>query len=728
MSDHEEIARLTGKLVFDVNSSPLKAFEAMLKNAALQMRALSKEADTLKRKLNTAFGVKNGNSADHEKLQKSVRASLDRELKGEIAVQKARKATFQAELASQKLVSAGTRENVALQTQATRHKITQAVLDAKAAKADQERLKANGIEIKQAQGLETHKLRQSRLEAVLAQQQQRTILLQQKQQANMTAMQRATLALNQARERGLRAAEKYQAGLVNQKARTARQDERSRQQDEKHGWAVQRQAAWTARQAEPKPSTGFLGLGTGALAVGGAAAGIAAIVGAIGALGDRLGATQARVSESQQFSNILEQAAGKNPANKDFARDEFLRISAKYGTAVDNDSAKDYRTFLLAQMARGQSLSASTASFETQQSAYRGAGMTREEQRRTSLQLQQVRSKGQGDREDLNTFSEAAPLLIEPIRRSWAERNHYKGNNLEGDFRQSTTAGNLKAIDFEKGIALFVKENSDAIRRQSDSIDANATRLSNNKFLQQQGLDQSPELIGAINNRLQSEMELNAALKPLSETAIKVDTALNNLAATFLRWTLGKDSTPEQAGNKIDSLSPDSPAIKPATFGGKQNTGEPVARDPIDRLFRFLTGTPDYKTEGPAAGLQAPTVKFNGAITPPKLDASTFELPEIGDKFYRLMLNAPKPISAADISAQAAQRVYKEYGSADVSPVVNNNNSVTNNLAAPNVTVNLDVTGMKADEVIKLVSEQSAQNTQDAMQKAFGEFQQKETK
>jgi hypothetical protein len=543
----------------------------------------------------------------------------------------------------------------------------------------------------------------------------------------MTAMQRATLALNQARERGLRAAEKYQAGLVNQKARTARQDERSRQQDEKHGWAVQRQAAWTARQAEPKPSTGFLGLGTGALAVGGAAAGIAAIVGAIGALGDRLGATQARVSESQQFSNILEQAAGKNPANKDFARDEFLRISAKYGTAVDNDSAKDYRTFLLAQMARGQSLSASTASFETQQSAYRGAGMTREEQRRTSLQLQQVRSKGQGDREDLNTFSEAAPLLIEPIRRSWAERNHYKGNNLEGDFRQSTTAGNLKAIDFEKGIALFVKENSDAIRRQSDSIDANATRLSNNKFLQQHGLDQSPELIGAINNRLQSEMELNAALKPLSETAIKVDTALNNLAATFLRWTLGKDSTPEQAGKKIDSLTPDAPAIDPATFGGKQNTGAPVARDPINRLYRFLTNTPDYKTEGPAAGLKSPKIYFNGEITPPPLDASQLRVPEIDGRWNQIVQNT-RPVTAADISAQVARRFFKDDSSGEKASVVTNNNTVNNNVQAPNVVVNLDVQGMKSDEVIQLIGEQSAQGLQDALQRHFSEFQQKETK
>ena len=102
--------------------------------------------------------------------------------------------------------------------------------------------------------------------------------------------------------------------------------------------------------------------------------------------------------------------------------------------------------------------SQATGTYETRQAAFRGAGMTAEEQRRANLQLQQIASKSQSDREDLNTFSEAAPLLVEPIRRAWAARNkHALDGNLEKDFRTSTTVGNLKAEDFTKGIELFVK-------------------------------------------------------------------------------------------------------------------------------------------------------------------------------------------------------------------------------------------------------------------------------
>lgn len=331
-----------------------------------------------------------------------------------------------------------------------------------------------------------------------------------------------------------------------------------------------------------------LPIGASGLAAGGA---LAALTMAVNSLSERMMATQARVSGSQQFGNVLEQAGGKDPASREFVKTEYLRISDKYGTTVDNESAKDFRTFVMAQMARGMTARQSTGLFETQQAAFRGAGMSREEIRRTGLQLQQVRAKTQGDREDLNTFSEAAPLLVEPIRRSWAERNKYKGNNLERDFRASTTEGNLKAVDFENGIQLFVRENAAAIQRQSDSIDAVATRLASRQFVQQQGLDQNPELIGSINERIKSEMALNEAMKPLRETAIKVDTALNKLASSFLNNVFGQGQSTREAGQRVEMLSPDKAAIDPFALTGATITpnAQPVA-DPLDAFYKRLFG------------------------------------------------------------------------------------------------------------------------------------------
>jgi hypothetical protein len=723
----EIIAKLVGVLQFQVDISGLQRFERGLSQARQKMMALSREADVLGKKLGAKMGIK-VDSAGQEKLAKTVRANLDRELKLEQAVQRTRRATFTAELQGQKLINLRQKEGAAIQSQALRDKIAQAVLDAKSAKAEGERLKVSGAALKQAQSIEQHKARQARWEALLTQQQQKTAIQQQKQLQAMTATQKAEYVLQQSRVRAQRAAEKFAASQEAAKIRAQRLDVSHAQKAQRFEWAQTRQAHWAAKQAEPKPSTGFMGLGTGALALGGVTAGLAAIVGAVSALGDRLSATQARVSESQQLENVLSQAGGKNPANAEFAKSEWLRINAKYGTEASLESAKAYRTFLMAEMARGRSISQATGTYETRQAAFRGAGMTAEEQRRANLQLQQIASKTVGDKEDLNTFSESAPLLVEPIRRAWAERNkHALDANLEKDFRASTKTGNLKAIDFTKGIELFVKENAAAIERQSGSIDANATRLSNQKFLQQQGLDQSPELINSINERIKSEMELTEALKPLKEAAVQADIALNKMAASFARFIFGKDDTPEQAAKKIDGLSPDQPAIDVSALSTpKPSTGE-KPQDPISRLFRWMTNSPDYD-EGPANKVRAPQMNTLG-MQFPKLDLSKLrldmdmgELAERIGEYQRFRPDTFEPITSRDMMRTSGSSV--EY---PVQQITTTNEHVTNNNStiAPtiNVTVNTvggaealgEVIGEKVDQRLQQMMRETAVNQKEVL-------------
>lgn len=655
------IAKLVGLLSFQVDLSGLQRFERGLTQTRQKMMALSREAETLQKKLGAKLGIK-VDSAGQDKLAKAVRANLDRELKLEQAVQRTRRATFTAELQGQKLINLRQKERAAIQTQTKRNKIAQAILDAKAAKAEGERLKVQGAALKQAQTLEQHKARQARWEGLLAQQQKKTGILQQKQLQAMTATQRAELALQQARVRGQRAAEKFAASQQAAKIRAQRLDVSHAQKAERFQWAQTRQSVWAAKQLEPKPSTGFMGLGTGALVLGGVTAGLAAVVAAVGALGDRLAATQARVSESQQLENVLSQAGGKNPANAEFAKSEWLRINAKYGTEASLESAKAYRTFLMAEMARGRSISQATGTYETRQAAFRGAGMTAEEQRRANLQLQQIASKSQGDREDLNTFSESAPLLVEPIRRAWAERNKYKGNNLERDFRASTKEGNLKTVDFTKGIELFVKENAAAIERQSGSIDANATRLASQQFLQQQGLDQSPELIGAINERIKAEMELTEAMKPFKATMVQLDIGLAHFAASLLRIAANRNadgtekSSDQQVQDRMSTvdLSIDTKMVGVGDYsaidGSTQHQG-----GPIGGFWNWLFDVKDYR-KGEANELQA-LEPNTVAMQFPKLDLSKFALePEnFADGEYR-QFRMPEPVTAKDIMDDTAQQ------------------------------------------------------------------------
>lgn len=178
MSLHETIARLTGQLNFDVNTAGLSKFHQMLKRTQQMMTQVNKEAEALQRKLNMKLSIKA--PADKAKLEGSVRHALDRELKLERAAQQARSETFRAELMNQKLVSAGTKENAALQTQALRGKIQQAVLDAKSAKASQEQLKAQGIAVRNEQSIVAAKARQSRLDSMLQAQRAKTVTAQQR--------------------------------------------------------------------------------------------------------------------------------------------------------------------------------------------------------------------------------------------------------------------------------------------------------------------------------------------------------------------------------------------------------------------------------------------------------------------------------------------------------------------------------------------------------------------
>ena len=746
MSTHtEEIARLTGSLFFKIDASGLQRFLSMIRSAEVTMVKAGKQADALSARMRKSLGLKVDTTAK-AKLDKQLRSSLDRELRGEVLLQRAKRATFQAELQGQKLQFAGQRELAFLSNAAIRDKQAMAVLAAKEQSAQAAKLKVQGLAIKNEDALAQARARQVKAESILATQQQRTLALQAQQQRTLTATARLEQAMQQARERGQRQAQKFVDSQAAAKARSQRQDVAHQQRQERFQWAQTRQAQWEVDRNKPAPSQGFLGVGTGALVVGGAAAGVAAIVAAISALGARMEAVQGRVSESQQLENVLTQAGGKNPANAEFAKAAWLRITNKYGTEASLESAKAYRTFLMAEVARGRSLSQAAGTYETRQAAFRGAGMSREEQARANLQLQQIMSKSQGDREDLNTFSEAAPLLIEPIRRAWAARNkHALDGSLEKDFRASTTAGNLKAEDFTKGIELFVKENSDAIARQSASIDANATRLANQQFLQQQGLDQNPELIGAINERLKSEMDLNEAMKPLKETAVQLDIALNKLVTSALRMSVGKTAdgevmTPEERARQLGNAGVDGVLTLP---GGKPDTRtyqqklDADANDPVSKLWNMLGVGKDLQKVADENrdrwGKVGSSAFAPGEIRPDPLALSSLNtkgLPNYGKRLEDLMQSDfGKSVAALANEPNRSAPQSRGYMIADTPPtsastIVNNDNRTTTVNAPPvamDITVNVK-TDANPTEIATAVSGQ----VRTEMHKVFQEYQPKE--
>lgn len=743
----EEIAKLTGSLFFKVDSTGLERFLGMLHRAEASMTRVGKQAEALSAKMSAKIGLKVDMSA-REKLAKQVRSSLDRELRGEILVQKARRATLTAELQGQKLQFAGQKELAFLSSAAIRDKQAMAVLASKEQATQTAKLKTQGLAIKNEDTLAQAKARQVRAESILATQQQRTLALQAQQQRTMTATARLEQSMMQARERGQRQAQKFLDSQAAAKVRSQRQDVAHQQRQERFQWAQTRQAQWVANQSKPAPSQGFMGLGTGALAVGGAAAGVAAIVGAISALGARIDAVQGRVSESQSWANTIEQAAGKNPANRDFAKSEFLRITDKYGTSAGLDEAKEYRTFLLHQMAVGKSISQSTKMYETQMSAFRGAGMSKDEMQRANRQLTQVRAKNKGDTEDINTFSESAPLLVDPIKQAWAERNKYKGDNLERDFRASFSQGNLKAVDFERGLEIFNRDNKPAIEKQSSSIDSNATRLANKQFLQQQGIDGNVKLIDSINERLRAETELNEAMKPLKETAAQLDIALNKLATSVLRMSMGKSAegaalTPEDRARQIGNAGVDGvislPGSKPDTRTTQQKLDADV-NDPVSKLWRFLGVGKDLQKVADDNRKRWDQVGFDESHAPldprmPPLDMSglnTKTLPNFGRHLEDLLSQSDPNAAVARVAAQAVATASRSTpgsrGEMVADDLPTKGGGVTTNTTNIDAPVHVEVTvNAKTDASPEAIGAAVSGQVRDEIQKTFQQYLPKET-
>ncbi|WP_456254997.1 hypothetical protein ACP3PM_22085 [Pseudomonas iridis] len=142
MSLQEEVARLTGKLVFEVSSAPLTKFLGMLKTAETAMARVGEEAQQLQAQLNKTFGVSGkGLGSERIKLNADIRRSLDKELATETKLSKLRRQQFTEGLAQQRLIAAGTKQEAWLQTNSLKAQQQAAVLLSKQHRAQQEALK-----------------------------------------------------------------------------------------------------------------------------------------------------------------------------------------------------------------------------------------------------------------------------------------------------------------------------------------------------------------------------------------------------------------------------------------------------------------------------------------------------------------------------------------------------------------------------------------------------------
>ncbi|WP_454252852.1 tape measure protein [Pseudomonas sp. Marseille-Q7302] len=620
----KQVANLIGGVEFRVNTTPLEQLFAHLKKTELKLRqfgrlaekpikiaiqldtkALDKQMRDLEAKIRKSIGI-TAPGAPAPQNTKTLDRVVAQQLRLEKLTQQARRSTFQAELAQSKLSFANQREDVALSTAKTRQLQQQAVLQAKLALASRQEINTQAASAKYQAQLTAAKTIQARLEQMLVAAQQKAAQAAAKTYQQQTLLQRAQLALDSQKQAERRREVNHANKMQDRRERAARAESGQERQRERFRFAQERHTVWQAKQAELAArkaeggnggfsmlgALGRSGLPMAGLAAGGLVAGIQQL---LSMAGQRIEQRQQGADDAQQFKNVLAAAASQDQGKEGYIQQRFVDFSQKYGTEISLDTAKDYRNGLLKQRGQGRSLEQAMQLYETQAAAFRGAGMTQDESRRANLQLTQVRTKGYADREDLNTFSEAAPILRGYIERAWAERNKFTGDpaKRQAAVIDSTTKGNLKAADFNRALELYFAENQKVIETQAKSIQANAQRLQNDQFLQAASINDNEKLVQSVNSNIEAHRNLTAAMEPLRTRVMEFDTALTSVAATMTQRIADaldpKKSTPEGMANAPDAGLGGNGGIDPAAFNKPKETGE-VAVDPVDRFWQRLFG------------------------------------------------------------------------------------------------------------------------------------------
>lgn len=715
--NQEIIARLTGILDFKVDLSGLQRFNSQLNQVEQRMKAMSKQADQLAKKMGIAPKAATNTRADAK-----VNHHLNRELRLEVALQKAKQATFAAELAQQKLQFAGSKQEAALATALIRQKQQDAVAEAKAHKATLERLKVQGQEIKNSASLTAAKAQQQRLESILAQQQARTKVMQEKHRQAMTATQRMELALIQARERGIRQAQRFTEQQQASKNRERRQEEAHQQRTERFAWAQSRQQHWEATRASRISGSG-MDLTSFSIALGTAGAALYALTQAASYFNERVKQRQEGANTAEQFNTSLETAGGKNPANQKRARDAFVDLSNKYGQELSVDNAKVYANFVQGQIAIGKTLDQAIKVYEDQSAVFRAAALDKEQAKRAAYQLGQIRSKGKPEGGDVNDLFDAiGGPVASSIRAAAAERLKFRGKPEQQAawFKAQVTKGKILAQDFDKGMSNYLAANQDVLAKQMKSIDADQIRATNQQYMSANRLNSSQELKDVIHERIEAERQLNQALQPLQVTLTQFDIGLTKLATSMLNFTAGNNLDGSKKTDQQQTQDRMTTVDLPVSLGmvGSHDYSNVAGKThrqggPVGKFWNWLFDVPDY-SKGEANQLKVPELSPVNPVLP-ALDMSKLDTSQLPKRLEDLM-SSPMLQGLVRAGVESANRT--PHANAVVkstdnpkegeAPVVNNvSNSTTNNVTnSPVVNLTVNAPSNSADDIARVVQKE----------------------
>lgn len=540
MSVNEEIARLTGKLVFEIDSKQLLRFQSLMSRSTQQMAKMGAEYNKLAASMKKPLKL-NVDTSALDKAKGKLNTALSREHRAEVALGNQKRQTFSAELSQQKLKFAGTKEQTHLVSNLVKAQQEGAVI---AAKAHAAQMRSNGItrkELASQNALTASLTRQAKLEAILQKTRQASQKANTQHLASMTKMQRVQQQINHAQQQAHIKAQQHSAKLAAAQQTAANRTQSANQSAQRFQWAQQRQQVWQANQNAKSSQSGFGAMG-GLMALGGIGGVIGGLTLAISGLSNRLQERQEGVQEAQGFNNTF-MSISKNPEIVKAYRDSFISTQNENGGAIDIDTAKDFRTLAINMAAAGKTIEQVLETWNTRQQAFSVAGTSKEDNKELNKQYGQMQADGTGAASDANIINDRMPMLTPYVVREYMKEkgitDYTKGL---GAFNRDLKGGKgVKFAWYDKGMKKLVKDNAPTLERNRKSVASAQQRADNQAYLNTNNINSSEKLSEVINERIQAERELNEALQPLKTSLANFDIALTNVMTGALRVLAGKN-------------------------------------------------------------------------------------------------------------------------------------------------------------------------------------------
>lgn len=656
MSLKEEVAQLTGTLKFNVETGGLQRFARMMQNAHHKITALSKQFENLSKQMAKGLKLKIDTTAVDKAKQKLEQATR-LQARAEAALSNQQRKTFTAELQQQKLKYAGTKAQHQLNNAVLQSQKDAAVVAAKAAASHAKAQGTTTAQLATQKQLEASVLRQAKLEQVLARTRAITQRANQQHLATQTKLQRVQQQMNHAQQQAHIKAQQHSANMAAAAQTAANKTQNASQSAQRFQMAQQRHAAWQARQNAPAPSSGMFGSGINSvMAVGGAIGGIGLAVAGlerlVNSLNERINQRKESVQGAEAFNGMFT-AISRDPKVQGMWRDTYIKSQLDNGGTVDVDSAKDFRNFVMAQLAYNKTPDQIMKGYNLRQQAFAIGGATRDDAKEMNKQLGQMASDGTGSKQDYDIINDRMPMMAPYLVRAYGEENHIKDRQKAlTQFNKDLKGGKgVKYSWYERAMELMVQENKGMLDDRKKTVSFAQNQADAQKFLNENHINTSAELSSALKDSIQASKEFDNALQPVNESLKDFDQGLIRAKSAILYSLLGKNSdgsvkTNSDTAASITSgvFSLDAPAINPSANVQLDNSKEAAAKaaaaDPVNKFWNWVLGRdkPDNNSDNAAPGLL-------GSLPAMKLDTTKL----LGDmpNYTALASNLPDWQSAA---------------------------------------------------------------------------------